>query len=142
MEKSYYPKAADTDREWILVDANDQILGRLATQIATLLLGKHKPEFTPGVDGGDYVVVVNAKRIRATGNKMTDKKYYHHTGYPGGLKEISLRDQLAKHPERVIEAAVWGMLPHNKMGRKVIKHLKVYAGPEHPHEAQNPKRIG
>ena len=91
---------------------------------------------------GDYVVVVNAKRIRVTGKKMTDKMYYRHTGYPGGLKEISLRDQLDKHPERVIEAAVWGMLPHNKMGRKVLKHLKVYGGPEHPHEAQNPKRIG
>lgn len=142
MEKTYYPKSSEIEREWILVDANDQNLGRISTLIASLLLGKHKPSFTPGVDTGDYVVVINAERIQVTGKKMTDKMYYHHSGFPGGLKEISLRDQLAKHPERVIESAVWGMLPHNRLGRKLIKKLKIYAGPDHPHEAQSPKPLG
>ena len=142
MEKTYYPKSSEIDHEWILVDANDQNLGRISTQIARLLLGKHKPSFTPGVDTGDYVVVVNAERIQVTGKKLTDKMYYRHSGFPGGLKEISLRDQLVKHPERVIESAVWGMLPHNRLGRKLIKKLKVYAGPDHPHEAQSPKPFG
>jgi large subunit ribosomal protein L13 len=142
VEKTYYPKESEIIREWILVDANDQNLGRVSTQIASVLLGKHKPNFTPGVDTGDYVVVVNAERIRVTGNKMTDKMYYRHSGFPGGLKAISLRDQLAKHPERVIESAVWGMIPHNRLGRKLMKKLKVYAGPDHPHEAQSPKPIG
>ena len=141
MEKTYYPKAGEISQEWILVDANDQNLGRLATQIATLLLGKHKPNFTPGVEMGDYVVVINAERIRVTGKKMVEKKYYHHTNYPGGLKTISLQDQLAKHPDRVIKSAVWGMLPHNKIGRRLLKNLKIYAGPEHPHAAQTPKSL-
>ena len=141
VEKTYYPKAGEIEREWVLVDANDQNLGRLSTRIAKVLLGKHKPSFTPGVDTGDYVVVVNAEHIQVTGKKLTDKIYYHHTGYPGGIKSISLRDQLAKHPERVIERAVWGMLPHNRLGRKLIKKLKVYAGPDHPHEAQSPKLL-
>ncbi len=138
MEKTYYPKVSDVERKWILVDAHDQNLGRLATQIATLLLGKHRPNFTPGVDTGDFVVVVNAERIRVTGDKMTQKTYYRHSRYPGGLKSISLRDMLARHPERVIEKAVWGMLPHNKLGRRLLKKLKVYAGPDHPHGAQQP----
>jgi len=142
VQKTYYPKPDDVTQEWVLVDANDQILGRLATQIASLLLGKHKSSFTPGVETGDFVVVVNAKRIRVTGNKLEDKIYYRHTGYPGGLKEIKLRDQLAKHPDRVIRSAVWGMVPHNRYGRKLMKKLKVYSGPEHPHEAQQPKRLG
>jgi large subunit ribosomal protein L13 len=142
VQKTYYPKPDDVTQEWVLVDANDQTLGRLATRIATLLLGKHKPAFTPGVDMGDFVVVVNAKRIRVTGNKLDDKIYYRHTGYPGGLKEVKLRDQLAKHPDRVIRSAVWGMVPHNRYGRKLMKKLKVYSGPEHPHEAQQPKRLG
>jgi large subunit ribosomal protein L13 len=141
VQKTYIPKLDDIQQEWILMDANDQYLGRLATQIASLLLGKHKPNFTPGVETGDYVVVVNAERIRATGNKLEDKVYYHHSGYPSGIKSITLRQQLAKHPERVIRAAVWGMLPHNKFGRKLIKNLKVYVGPEHRHAAQNPKPI-
>jgi large subunit ribosomal protein L13 len=141
VDKTYVPKAGEITREWVLVDANDQNLGRLATQIASILLGKHKPTFTPGVDTGDYVVVVNCERIRVTGNKMEEKFYYRHTLYPGGLKSINLRDQLAKHPERVIHSAVWGMLPHNKLGRKMIKKLKIYAGPEHPHEAQQPRPI-
>jgi large subunit ribosomal protein L13 len=141
VDKTYVPKAGEITQEWILVDANDQNLGRLATQIASILLGKHKPTYTPGVDTGDYVVVVNCERIRVTGNKMEEKFYYRHSLYPGGLKSISLRDQLAKHPDRVIRSAVWGMLPHNKLGRKLIKKLKVYAGPEHPHEAQKPKPL-
>ncbi|HEC60628.1 MAG TPA: 50S ribosomal protein L13 [bacterium] len=141
MEKTYFPKAGEISHEWVLVDANDRILGRLATQIASILLGKHKPKFTPGVDSGDYVVVVNAKRIRVTGKKLDNKIYYRHSNYPGGLKAISLRQQLAKHPERVIHSAVWGMLPHNKLGRRLIKKLKIYAGPDHPHEAQSPKPL-
>jgi len=141
VQKTYYPKAEDIQREWVLVDANDQTLGRLVTQISTVLLGKHKPSFTPGVEMGDYVVVVNATHIKVTGNKMDDKMYHHHTGYPGGLKSTNLRDLLAKHPERVIEKAVWGMLPHNRMGRSLMRKLRVYAGPDHPHQAQNPKPI-
>ena len=141
MEKTYYPKAGEIDREWILVDANDQNLGRLATQVASLLLGKHKPNFTPGVEMGDYVVVINAERISVTGKKMVDKNYYHHSNYPGGLKTISLQQQLVKHPDRVLKSAVWGMLPHNKFGRRIIKKLKIYSGPEHPHDAQEPKPL-
>jgi large subunit ribosomal protein L13 len=139
VQKTYFPKADEIDREWILIDASDQTLGRLATKIASLLLGKHKPGFTPGVELGDNVVVINAQGIRATGTKLEDKRYYHYTGYPSGMKEITLRQQLEKHPERVIRSAVWGMLPHNKYGRKVIKNLKIYAGSEHPHSAQQPK---
>jgi large subunit ribosomal protein L13 len=141
VQKTYYPKANDIQREWVLVDANDRNLGRLATQIAIVLLGKHKPEFTPGVELGDHVIVINAKRITVTGNKMEDKMYYRHSGYPGGLKSINLRDQLEKHPERVIQKAVWGMLPHNRMGRHLMRKLRVYAGPEHPHTAQQPKTL-
>ncbi|RPI88672.1 MAG: 50S ribosomal protein L13 [Chloroflexi bacterium] len=141
MQKTYIPKASEITHDWVLVDANDQNLGRLASEIARVILGKNKPNFTPGVDTGDFVVVINAERIRVTGNKMEDKIYYHHSGYPGGLKSISLRQQLEKHPDRVIRAAVWGMLPHNKLGRQLIKKLKIYAGPEHPHAAQNPKPL-
>jgi large subunit ribosomal protein L13 len=141
VQKTYYPKAEELSSEWILVDANDQYLGRLATKIASLLLGKHKPGFTPGVEGGDFVVVVNAERVLVTGKKLDDKLYKHHSGYPGGIKVISLRQQLVKHPERVIWSAVWGMIPHSKFGRSLIKRLKVYAGPEHPHGAQNPKPL-
>jgi large subunit ribosomal protein L13 len=141
VEKTYYPKASEISQEWFVVDANDQNLGRLAAKIAGVLLGKHKPNFTPGVDTGTHVVVVNAEHIQVTGNKMTEKVYYRHSQYPGGLKAITLRDQLQKHPDRVMTSAVWGMLPHNKYGRKVIKKLKVYAGPDHPHQAQNPKPL-
>jgi large subunit ribosomal protein L13 len=141
VEKTYYPKAGEITQEWYLVDANDQNLGRLASRIASVLLGKHKPDFTPGVDTGAHVVVVNAERVQVTGNKMVEKKYYRHSQYPGGLKTISLKDQLDKHPDRVLQSAVWGMLPHNKFGRQVIKKLKVYAGPDHPHQAQNPKPL-
>jgi large subunit ribosomal protein L13 len=139
VQKTYVPKKNEISNEWVLVDAKDKFIGRLATQIASILLGKNKPTYTPGVDTGDYVVVINAENIQATGNKMEDKIYYHHTGYPSGIKSVTLRQQLARHPERVIRSAVWGMLPHNKYGRAVIKKMKVYAGPEHPHAAQNPK---
>lgn len=141
MQKTYYPKADEIQRDWVVVDANDQTLGRLATQISTVMLGKHKPDFTPGVEMGDYVIVVNASHIRVTGNKLDDKMYHRHTGYPGGLKSVNLRDLLAKNPERVIEKAVWGMLPHNRMGRSLMKKLRVYAGPDHPHDAQEPRPI-
>ena len=136
MYKSYYPKAAEIDSKWVVVDANGQTLGRIVTQIAALLLGKHKPTFTPGVAMGDYVVVINAANVVATGRKMTEKTYNKHSGYPGGLKTVTLRDLLATHPDRVIRSAVWGMLPHNKMGRHILKRLKIYAGAEHPHGAQ------
>jgi large subunit ribosomal protein L13 len=143
--KTYYPKADEIERKWFVVDANGENLGRLATRIATVLLGKHKPAFTPGVEMGDYVIVVNAERVTVTGTKTTSKKdskiYYRHSGYPGGLKSISLRDQLNKHPDRVLRSAVWGMLPHNRMGRSLLKRLKVYAGPEHPHGMQQPEPL-
>lgn len=141
VQKTYVPKKNEISNEWVLIDAQDKYIGRLATQIASILLGKNKPNFTPGVETGDFVVVINAENIKATGNKMDDKIYYHHTGYPSGIKSISLRQQLAKHPERVIRSAVWGMLPHNKYGRSLIKKMKVYAGPEHQHAAQNPKPL-
>jgi large subunit ribosomal protein L13 len=139
--KTYYPKANEIARDWVVVDANDQTLGRLATQIATLLLGKHKPEFTPGVDMGDFVIVLNAQHIKVTGKKLDEKMYYRHSGYPGGLHSINLRNLLAKNPARVIERAVWGMLPHNRMGRKLMRKLRIYAGPDHPHAAQKPKPV-
>ena len=141
MQKTYYPKADEIQRDWVVVDANDQTLGRLATQISTIMLGKHKPGFTPGVEMGDYVIVVNASHIKVTGKKLDDKMYHRHTGYPGGLRSINLRGLLAKNPERVIEKAVWGMLPHNRMGRSLLRKLRVYAGPDHPHSAQDPKSI-
>lgn len=141
MQKTYVPKKSEISNEWVLVDAKDKNLGRLATQIASILLGKNKPNFTPGVEIGDYVIVINAEEIKATGNKMEDKVYYHHSGYPSGIKAINLRRQLETHPERVIRSAVWGMLPHNKYGRSLIKKMKVYAGPEHPHTVQNPRLV-
>lgn len=137
--KTYSPKLADIQREWYVVDAKNQTLGRLATQIAQLLRGKHKPIFTPHMDVGDFVIVVNADKIRVTGDKLETKFYYRHSGYPGGLTTISLRDQFARHPERVIRAAVRGMLPKNKLGRQQLKKLKIYTTATHPHEAQRPK---
>ncbi len=139
MTKTYVLKAKDVQRDWLIVDAADQNLGRLATRIATLLRGKHKPTFSPGLDTGDFVIVVNAEKVTVTGGKMLEKEYYDYSGYPGGLRITPLKDQLAKHPERVITHAVKGMLPHNRLGRQLIKKLKVYAGPEHPHKAQQPK---
>jgi large subunit ribosomal protein L13 len=143
--KTYYPKKAEIERDWFIVDANGENLGRLATRIAAALLGKHKPTFTPGVEMGDNVIVVNAGGITVTGtrtnSKLDTKKYYRHSGYPGGLKTRTLRQLLETYPDRVIRSAVWGMLPHNKMGRSVLKRLKVYATAEHPHEAQNPEPL-
>lgn len=144
-QKTYYPKAKEIERKWFVVDANGQNLGRLATRIAHVLLGKHKPSFTPGVEMGDYVVVVNAKDVTVTGtrthSRLDTKNYYRVSGYPGGIKSISLRDQLQEHPDRALRAAVWGMLPHNRMGRSVLKRLKIYAGNEHPHGTQNPGEL-
>jgi large subunit ribosomal protein L13 len=139
IHKTFVAKPADIEREWYVVDATDLTLGRLATQIASVLRGKHKPEYTPYEDVGDFVVVINAEKVQVTGRKLDQKIYYHHTGYPGGIKSISLRKQLQKHPERVIEHAVKGMLPRGPLGRRQFKKLKVYAGPEHPHQAQLPK---
>jgi large subunit ribosomal protein L13 len=141
MEKTYYPKADEITREWYIVDANGQNLGRLASKIAEVLMGKHRPTFTPGVDSGDYVIVVNCEYITVTGNKLEEKMYYRHTGYPGGLKEKKLRTMLEQHPDRVIRLAVKGMLPKSTHGRNLLKKLKVYAGPDHPHQAQNPKPL-
>ncbi|OGO25521.1 MAG: 50S ribosomal protein L13 [Chloroflexi bacterium RBG_16_51_16] len=143
MFKTYYPKSGEIQRKWYVADARGQNLGRLAARIAHILLGKHKPAFTPGVELGDFVIVVNAEQVQTTGtktsSKLDTKYYYHHSGYPGGMKSISLRDQLTSHPDRVLRAAVWGMLPHNRMGRSVIKRLKVYGGPTHPHGLQKPE---
>jgi len=138
---TYVTKPNDIKRDWYVVDAQGQTLGRLATRIAAVLKGKHKPIYSPSMDTGDYVVVINAEKIVATGRKLDEKLYYRHTGYPGGLRRINLRDQLAKHPERVISAAVRGMLPHNRLGRAMFKKLKVYAGAEHPHAAHKPKTL-
>jgi len=134
-------KPAEVRRDWFMVDADGKTLGRLASEIARRLRGKHKPEYTPHVDTGDYIVVVNAEKIHVTGNKMKDKMYYHHTGYIGNMKSINLEKLLDKAPERVIETAVKGMLPKNSLGRAMFKKLKVYAGPEHKHEAQQPQPL-
>ena len=139
--KTYVTKPGSIEHKWYVVNAEGQTLGRLASRIATVLHGKHKPQYSPSVDVGDYVIVVNAEKIRVTGRKMEQKKYYRHSGYPGGLSEITLADQLEKHPTRVITAAVRGMLPRTRLGRKMLKKLKAYAGPEHPHQAQGPKPL-
>jgi large subunit ribosomal protein L13 len=137
--KTYTPKPEDIQREWLVVDAKDQTLGRLASQIAHLLRGKHKPMFSPHMDVGDYVIVINCDKVRVTGRKLDQKNYYWHSGYPGGLRSRTLREQMDRYPERVIEAAVRGMLPKNKLGRQMIKKMKVYKGDSHPHAAQKPK---
>lgn len=137
--RTYMPKQDEIEREWLVVDASNQVLGRLATEIARLLRGKHKATFTPHLDTGDFVVVVNAERVKLTGRKLDDKKYYRHSGRPGSLKTETARERLEKYPERVIRAAVWGMLPKNRLGRRLLKKLKVYAGPDHPHTAQQPR---
>ena len=139
--KTYHAKPGEIQREWLVVDAADKPLGRLASQVATILRGKHKPQYTPHVDTGDYVVVVNAAQVKLTGNKLEDKKAVRHSGYPGGLKAIPVSRILERRPEQVIEKAVKGMLPKNTLGRAMAKKLKVYAGPDHPHEAQNPRTI-
>ena len=137
--RTYIPKEGEISRDWVVMDASDQVLGRLATEIASILRGKHKPDFTPFLDTGDFVVIVNAERVKLTGAKLDEKIYYRHSGRPGSLKSETARERLDKHPERVIQAAVWGMLPKNRLGRKLLRKLKVYAGPEHPHDAQQPK---
>jgi len=139
--KTYSAKKEDLKQEWYLVDAQDRILGRLATQIANILRGKNKPVFTPYADAGDFVIVTNAEKIRLTGKKLENKCYYRHTGYPGGLKTRTAQEILTKKPEQLIELAVKGMLPKNRLGRKLIKKLKIYAGTAHPHEAQQPKNL-
>ncbi|MFW6042270.1 MAG: 50S ribosomal protein L13 [Chloroflexota bacterium] len=139
--KTYWTKEEDVERNWFVVDADGQTLGRLASQIAAVLRGKHKPIYNPSVDTGDYVIVVNAEKIHTTGQRMDQKKYYKHSGYIGGMTVRTLREQLEKNPERVITSAVKGMLPKNVLGRKMIKKLKVYAGPDHPHQAQQPEPL-
>ena len=137
--KTQFAKKGDVERKWYVVDAKDAVLGRLATKIAVQLRGKNKPVFTPNVDTGDFIIVVNADKVRLTGNKMTDKVYYHHTGYIGGIKAETAKEMFEKHPERIIEKAVWGMLPKNTLGKQMLKKLKVYRGAEHPHKAQAPE---
>ena len=139
--KTYYAKPQDIEREWLLIDATDVVLGRLATKAAHILKGKHKPQYTPHIDTGDFIVVINADKIRLSGTKASSKEYYRHSGYPGGLKVESFEEAMVKHPERVIEHAVKGMLPKNSLGRAMGKKLKVYAGAEHPHMAQQPREI-
>ncbi|MEN1728054.1 MAG: 50S ribosomal protein L13 [Pseudomonadota bacterium] len=139
--KTYSARPADIRREWHLVDADGKTLGRLATEIARRLRGKHKPEYTPHMDTGDYIVVINAEKIHATGRKMSDKMYHHHTGYIGNLKSISLEKLLARKPERVIQLAVKGMMPKGPLGREMLRKLKIYAGSEHPHAAQQPQAL-
>ncbi|MCX6072176.1 MAG: 50S ribosomal protein L13 [Chloroflexi bacterium] len=141
VQKTYFPKQGDITRKWVVVDADGQNLGRLATRLACTLLGKDKPTFTPGAETGDFVIVINAEKITVTGKRLDDKFYYRVSGYPGGIRKVSLREQLRKHPERVITAAVRGMLPKNRYGRSLLGHLRVYAGAEHPHSAQMPKPL-
>ncbi len=141
MDKTYVVKANEIEMQWFVVDASGQTLGRVASQVAAVLSGKHKPTFTPGADLGDHVVIVNAEKIVVTGNRLDAKMYYRHSMYPGGLKSVTLRGMLDKHPTRVLTIAVRGMLPHNRYGRALLKKLKVYAGSDHPHAAQNPKPL-
>jgi len=137
--KTQFAKKDDIDRRWYVVDAKDAVLGRLAVKVATYLRGKNKPVFTPNVDTGDFIIVINADKVRLTGNKMTDKVYYHHSGYIGGIKAKTAQELFESKPEKIIEKAVWGMLPKNRLGRTMIKKLKVYRGSEHPHRAQSPE---
>ncbi len=139
--KTFSPKPEDINRQWVIVDAEGQILGRLATVLAHRLRGKHKPEFAPHMDNGDFIVVLNCDKIKVTGNKLAQKKYYRHSGYVGGIKETSLEGMLASKPQQVLMKAVKGMLPRNRLGRAMLKKLKVYAGTEHPHAAQNPTAL-
>ncbi len=139
--KTYVAKPSTIERDWYVVDASGQRLGRLATRIADTLRGKNKPEYTPNIDTGDFVVVVNAEKIAVTGRKLEDKKYYRHSGYPGGLRERTLAEMLERKPEEVVRLAVRGMMPRNRLSRAQLKKLKIYAGPEHPHEAQGPREL-
>ncbi len=137
--KTYMAKPAEVDRKWYVIDAEGQTLGRLASEVASILRGKHKATYTPHVDTGDFVIVINAEKIQLTGNKLSQKMYRHYSGYPGGLKEVNYGTLLAKKPEKAIEAAIKGMLPHNRLGRAMYKKLKVYRGTDHPHQAQKPE---
>jgi large subunit ribosomal protein L13 len=139
--KTIVPKAKDVERHWFVIDAQDVILGKLAVKAATVLRGKHKPEFTPNMELGDYVIVVNAEKVRVTGNKPTQKMYYHHTGYPGALRSRTYEEMMEHRPNYVVEHAIRGMLPKNRLGRKLFTNLKVYAGPDHPHAAQKPQAL-
>lgn len=139
--KTYTATPSTIKREWFVVDASDKVLGRLATAVADRLRGKHKPEYTPTIDTGDYIVIVNAEKVRVTGRKFTDKKYYRHSGYPGGLKETTFDKLQAKAPEEIIKKAVKGMLPKGPLGREMFRKLKIYAGPEHQHTAQQPTEL-
>ncbi|MBE3575564.1 MAG: 50S ribosomal protein L13 [Firmicutes bacterium] len=141
MTKTYMAKPGEIERHWYVVDAQDQVLGRLATQVANILRGKNKPTFTPHVDTGDFVIVVNADKVRLTGKKPLQKQFRWHTMYPGGLKSVSYGKMLQQHPDKVIKRAVWGMLPHNALGRNILRKLKVYAGASHPHQAQKPEPL-
>jgi large subunit ribosomal protein L13 len=141
LEKTFAPKGKEINRDWFVVDATDKVLGRLATEIARILLGKHKPIYAPFIDTGDHVVVINAEKVRVTGKKSEQKRYYRHTGYPGGIRVEEYRAVLEKHPERIVQKAVRGMLPHNTLGRQMFKKLRVYAGPEHRHQAQKPTAL-
>ena len=137
--KSFVATPANIEHKWYVIDATDKVLGRLATEIATILRGKHKPTYTPFMDTGDYVIVINADKVRVTGKKEQQKTYFRHTGYPGGVKETPYAEMMQKHPERIIEHAVKGMLPKNRLGRQMYRKLRVYAGPDHHHEAQQPE---
>ena len=139
--KTYSAKKEDIERQWVVIDAQDQVLGRLATRVATILRGKNKPIFTNHVDTGDFVIIINAEKVRLTGNKLDAKMYYRHSGYPGGIKGMTAREMLVRKPEQVIKIAVKGMLPKNRLASQVITKLKVYAGPDHPHKAQQPEKI-
>ncbi len=137
--KTYMAKPADVDRKWYVIDASGQTLGRISSEVASILRGKHKPTYTPHVDTGDFVIIINAEQVKLTGDKLNQKMYRYHTGYPGGLKEMDYKTLLQKRPEKAIETAVKGMLPHNRLGNKMYKKLKVYRGSEHPHQAQKPE---
>lgn len=137
--KTYVPKQGEIEKSWLIIDAADKVLGRVAREAAHLLRGKHKPQFTPFLDCGDNVIIINAEKATVTGNKANDKMYYRHSGYPGGIKDTNYREMVEKHPTRAMTLAVTGMLPHNRLGRAVARNLRVYAGSEHPHEAQNPQ---
>lgn len=139
--KTYMPKAGEVERKWYVVDAKGKTLGRLASQVANILRGKHKPIFSPHVDTGDFVIIINAEEVRLTGKKKDQKMHRYHTGYPGGLKEIPYEKLLKEKPQKAVYEAVWGMIPHNRLGRKMVKKLKIYKGPEHKHQAQMPEKL-
>ena len=141
MTKTFYAKKEEIDKKWFIIDAKDKVLGRVASKVAHILRGKHKPEYTPSVDMGDFIVIINADKVRVTGNKQFKKNYYHHSGYPGGLREIPYYKMMEKDPTFALKNAIKGMLPHNRLGRKQLKHVKIYAGENHPHAAQQPDII-